>query len=171
VTGANRYRNPDEDLPTDFEECREENYKALHQPLDADSFIAALKQEMNQSLEKLNAGMPKNSKVRISEKCGGWITLSPLEPQAEPTNLLRIKGEIIRRWPMTSLLDILKETDLRVSFTEMFKTMANREILDRDTLQKRLILTLYGLSTNTGVIALPHALPTQKNLELGIRIL
>jgi hypothetical protein len=33
-TGADRYRNPDEDLPTDFEERREENYKALHQPLD-----------------------------------------------------------------------------------------------------------------------------------------
>jgi hypothetical protein len=32
--GANRYRNPDEDLPADFEDCREENYKALNQPLD-----------------------------------------------------------------------------------------------------------------------------------------
>lgn len=28
VVGANRYRNPDEDLPTDFEEHREDNYKA-----------------------------------------------------------------------------------------------------------------------------------------------
>ncbi|CAM3613231.1 hypothetical protein EDM52_02315 [Brevibacillus invocatus] len=33
VAGANRYRNPDHDLPTDFEERREENYKALKQPL------------------------------------------------------------------------------------------------------------------------------------------
>lgn len=32
VVGADRYRNPDEDLPTDFEERREENYKALKQP-------------------------------------------------------------------------------------------------------------------------------------------
>ena len=35
VPGSNRYRNPDEDLPSDFEERREENYKALKQPLDA----------------------------------------------------------------------------------------------------------------------------------------
>lgn len=151
VFGANRYRNPDEDLPADFEERREENYKALNQPLDADSFITALKQEMIQGLEKLNEGIPKNPKVRITDKGKGWISVSPLEPQAEPVNLIRIKGEITRRWPMTSLLDILKETDLRISFTEMFKTVAHREILDRDTLQKRLILSLYGLGTNTGL--------------------
>lgn len=93
VVGANRYRNPDEDLPADFEERREENYKALKQPLDAESFIATLKQTMNEGLEKLNAGMPKNPKVRITEKAGGWIAVSPLEPQAEPMNLSRLKAK------------------------------------------------------------------------------
>lgn len=39
VVGADRYRNPDEDLPIDFEERRKENYKALKQPLDAEEFI------------------------------------------------------------------------------------------------------------------------------------
>lgn len=52
---------------------------------------------------------------------------------------------------MTNLMDILKETDLRVNFTELFKTMATHEKLDRDTIQKRLILTLYALGTNTGL--------------------
>ena len=52
---------------------------------------------------------------------------------------------------MTSLLDILKESDLRLSFTNHFKTMATRQELDRDTIQKRLILTLYGLGTNAGL--------------------
>lgn len=151
VTGANRYRNPDEDLPADFEERREENYKALNHPLDADYFIDELKQVMIQGLEKLNDRIPKNPKVRITEKGNGWISISPFEPQPEPMNLSRVKAEIMRRWPMTSLLDILKETDLRVAFTEQFKTVANREILDRDTLQKRLILSLYGLGTNTGL--------------------
>ena len=37
--GANRYRNPDEDLPADFEANRDEYYKALNLPLDADRFI------------------------------------------------------------------------------------------------------------------------------------
>ncbi|WP_336788492.1 Tn3 family transposase [Paenibacillus sp. MMO-177] len=151
VAGANRYRNPDEDLPIDFEERREENYKALKQPLDAEAFIATLKQAMKDGLEKLDTGLQKNPKVRITEKGNGWISLSPLEPQAEPVNLSRIKSEILRRWPMTSLLDILKEADLRVGFTEKFKTVAVREALGRDTLQKRLILSLYGLRTNTGL--------------------
>ncbi|WP_253806498.1 Tn3 family transposase [Paenibacillus polymyxa] len=151
AVGANRYRNPDDDLPTDFEERREENYKALKQPLDAVDFIETLKQAMKDGLEKLHCGLSKNEKVRITEKGNDWISLSPLEPQTEPVNLSRVKAELLRRWPMTSLLDILKETDLRVGFTEQFKTVASRETLDRESLQKRLILALYGLGTNTGL--------------------
>ncbi|SPF41515.1 transposase [Candidatus Desulfosporosinus infrequens] len=151
VKGADRYRNPDEDLPADFEMRREENYKALNQPMDADSFINSLKQAMIEGLERLDIGLPKNQKVRITDKGKGWITLSPLEPLAEPANLTRIKAELLRRWPMTSLLDVLKETDLRIAFTEKFKTSAVREALGRDTLQRRLILSLYGLGTNTGL--------------------
>ena len=33
----------------------------------------------------------------------------------------------MRQWPMTSLLDILKESDLRLSFTDDFKSMATHE--------------------------------------------
>ena len=151
VVGANRYRNPDEDLPTDFEERREENYRALKQPLDAEEFISSIKNSMCQALSKLDSGMPKNPKVRLSNKANGWITLSPSEPQAEPVNLTKLKTEIMRQWPMTNLLDILKESDLRLSFTDDFKTMATHERLDRTTIQKRLILALYGLGTNTGL--------------------
>jgi len=52
---------------------------------------------------------------------------------------------------MTSLLDVLKETDLRVGFTDAFKSLGSRENLDRETLQQRLLLCLYGLGTNTGI--------------------
>jgi TnpA family transposase len=52
---------------------------------------------------------------------------------------------------MTSLLDILKETDLRVGFTRQFKSPTAWEVLDRDVLQKRLLLCLYALGTNTGL--------------------
>ncbi len=62
-----------------------------------------------------------------------------------------VKGEINRLWHQTSLLDILKETDLRVDFTRNFKSMGTREILDRETLQKRLLLCLFGMGTNTGL--------------------
>lgn len=52
---------------------------------------------------------------------------------------------------MTGLLDIFKEADLRVAFTSLFSTSASREILDPETLHKRLLLCLYGLGTNTGL--------------------
>src|SRR5208283_399240 len=53
VVGANQYRNPDEDLPVDFEERREENYKALNQPLDSEEFISGIKNAMHEALSKL----------------------------------------------------------------------------------------------------------------------
>jgi hypothetical protein len=57
----------------------------------------------------------------------------------------------VRRWPTTSLLDMLKETDLRVGFTDCLTSVATQERLERDTIQKRLLLCLYGLGTNTGL--------------------
>nr|WP_207726911.1 Tn3 family transposase [Anaerosolibacter carboniphilus] len=151
VVGASRYRNPDEDLPTDFEKRREENYSALKKPLDADEFISSIKQSMYTALSKFNDEIPKNSKVRLSDRSNGWITLSPSAPQQEPQNLSKLKSEILHLWPMTNLLDVLKESDLRINFTDHFKTVATHERLDRSTIQKRLILALYGLGTNTGL--------------------
>ena len=52
---------------------------------------------------------------------------------------------------MTSLLDVLKETDLRVGFSDAFHSIASREMLDRTTLQPRLLRCLYGLGTNAGL--------------------
>ena len=39
VEGARRYRNPDDDLPQDFETKREQYYQELQQPLEAAPFI------------------------------------------------------------------------------------------------------------------------------------
>jgi Tn3 transposase DDE domain len=46
---------------------------------------------------------------------------------------------------------MLKEVDLRIHFTEQFATAGAREHLDRLTLQKRLLLCLYALGTDTGL--------------------
>ncbi|BAT56791.1 transposase Tn3 family protein (plasmid) [Nostoc sp. NIES-3756] len=152
VVGASRYGNPDYDLPTDFDQKRQIYYQALTLPLDVETFISNLQQQMAQGLEKLDQGMPKNPDVTILGKKGqGLIRLSPIDPVPEPINLKRLKGEINHIWHQTSLLDILKETDLRVDFTRNFKSMGTREIIDRETLQKRLLLCLYGMGTNTGL--------------------
>ena len=152
VVGANRYRNPDDDLPTDFETKRQVYYQALTLPENVETFISDLQQQMEEGLEKLDKGMPKNKDVTIGGKGNrGLIRLSPFDAAPDPINLKQLKGEINRLWHKTSLLDILKETDLRVDFTCKFRSMGTREILDRETLQKRLLLCLFGMGTNTGL--------------------
>ena len=151
VVGANRYRNPDEDLPADFERQRTAYYAALRLPQDEKRFVEMLRQEMDRELTKFNEELPDNKHVRLLDKGKGWISLSPLEAQPEPVNLEAIKSELIQRWPMTSLLDIFKEADLRIRFTDVFRSVTPRGNLDRDLLQERLLLDLYGIATNTGL--------------------
>lgn len=151
VVGADRYRNPDEDLPTDFDERRERYYEALGQPMEADRFVERLQQDMEASLAMLDGNVPHNEYLRLREKGNARISLSPLPAQPEPPNLDDLGIEIAGRWPMTSLLDILKEADLRLGLTDHFTTVASRQILDPDLLRKRLLLCLYGLGTNTGL--------------------
>jgi len=151
VTGANRYRNPDEDLPGDFDENRQDYYQALGLPLDANRFVADLQAEMREALSTFDAGLKKNQYVRIGSKGGGWITLTPLDAQPAPPNLTALKAELNAIWPMTSLLDMVKETDLRLNFTDALKSPTAYETLGRDVLQPRLLLCLHGLGTNAGL--------------------
>src|SRR5688500_19455828 len=88
-----------------------------------------------QALQMLDTGMPQNPLVKILQRPRGWIRVSPSEHKPDPLHLTQLKAEILQRWPMTSLLDVLKETDLRVHFTQCFPAMGTRTMLDRDTLQ------------------------------------
>ena len=151
VTGANRYCNPDEDLPGDFDENRQDYYRALSLPLDANRFVADLQAEMREALGTLDTGLKKNRHVRLSSKAGGWITLTPLEALPEPPQLTALKAELNAMWPMTSLLDMVKETDLRLSFTDALKSPTSYESMDRTVLQQRLLLCLHGIGTNAGL--------------------
>ena len=151
VVGADRYRNPDDDVPQDFAVRRSTYYAALKLPTQAADFIQQVQQEMRDELAALDRSLPRNADVTILPKAKGWIKLSPLAPQPEPRNLLALKMEISKRWPMTSLLDVLKETDLRVDFTRFFRSPTAWENLDRATLQYRLLLALYGLGTGAGL--------------------
>jgi TnpA family transposase len=152
VVGANRYRNPDDDLPADFEAQRIPYYQALKLPLEADRFIADLQAEMREALRILDAGMPRNPGVKISRKRNkdAWITVTPFDPQPDPPNLTAIKAETLATWPMTSLLDMLKEADLRLNFTDVLKSPTAYESFDRSVLRPRLLLCLNGLGTNAG---------------------
>jgi hypothetical protein len=79
IPGAQRSRNPEDDLPTDFPDQRLAYYQALHQPLDAEAFIATLQHQMRQALETLDVGMPTNPGVKILQRPQGWIKVSKLD--------------------------------------------------------------------------------------------
>jgi len=159
VAGADRYRNPDDDVPADFAARRDEHYAALDLPRDAGAFIARLQDEMRTALSRFDAGLPRNADVRITGKGGGWIRLTPLQPKPPPVNveprgspdIEALKAAVAAEWPMTSLLDMVKEADLRLGFTDRLRSPTAYEALDRSVLRPRLLLCLNGLGTNAGL--------------------
>ena len=115
--------------------------------------MTQVRQLLESALTALDRTLPTNPLVKLvtSKKGIGRISLTPLMEQPEPINLVHLAAGLVQRWPMTNLLDILKETELRVKFTESFHTVGARETLDRETLQRRLLLCLHGLGTNAGL--------------------
>jgi hypothetical protein len=106
-------------LPRIFDKRREDYYGMLNLPSNAAEFISDLKSKMTEALIGLNANLPKNLKIRIKHRGDKpHISITPYDALPEPPNLDKLKQELNRRWPATSLLDVLKETDLRVGFTQ-----------------------------------------------------
>jgi hypothetical protein len=137
VRGADRFRNPDEDLPEDFDARREEYYAAIGQPRDAKTFVETLCGKVEGALD---VSLPNNSKVVIAVTKRGKtrIFLTPLDEATRAAQHRQADRLVVERWPMTNLLDILKETELRVRFTDVFRTVGSREALPSDVLQRRL---------------------------------
>jgi hypothetical protein len=154
IAGATRWRNPEDDLPADFDANRDVHYAAIRQPLDPSAFVADLKARLGAALTRLDQGIAAGTTggVKITTRRGEpWIHVPPTPAVPEPTNLLALKAEVERRWGVLDLLDILKEADFDTRFTEEFTSVASREITDRAVLRRRLLLVLFGLGTNVGI--------------------
>jgi len=95
-----------------------------------------------------------------------WIKVTPVDPQPEPKNLASLKAEVGRRWNQLYLLDMLKEGDLRIGFTPLFKSPTPHEILPREILQRRLLLCLFGLGTNAGMKRVASGSQTESYRDL-----
>ncbi len=151
IEGADRYRNPDDDLPGDFDTRRDSYYADLGLSQDARGFVAGVKAELEKELRLLNATLPDNDKVRLRRGGENRISITPFAPAPEPPGLATLKSEVARAWPMTGLLDVLKETALDTGFLSGFQTSASREALPPAVRDQRLLLCLYGLGTNAGL--------------------
>ena len=153
VVGAGRYRDPNEDLPKDFESRRADYYRELRKPLDPTAFCYALREEMTAALGALNDALPNLDWVQIAPRKAGPIKLTPLEAAAEPRNLRRIKHEVTRRWTGIPLIDFLKEALLRSGALDQVVSVAGSGSLPPDVLAERLMLAIYAHGTNTGIRA------------------
>lgn len=149
VVGAHSFRDPEEDLPADFAARRVENYAELRKPLDPKDFIA----EMQAQLEALDTALPKLDWVEVKDRKSGAIKLTKIEAADEPRNLRKIKNEVGRRWGSVPLIDMLKEAVLRTGCLNAVTSVVGGSTLKPEVLAERLILTIYGYGTNTGIRA------------------
>jgi TnpA family transposase len=157
VDGGNRWRKPEDDLPGDFEDTREVHYAALRQPTDPTAFVTGLRERMADALGRLDQALVDGTAggVRIKTRHGEpWISVPKLTALPEPQHLQAVKDEVVRRWGTLDLLDVLKDSDFLADFTTEFTSVASREVLDRHTLRRRLLLCLFALGTNMGIKAI-----------------
>ncbi|MEY8717388.1 Tn3 family transposase, partial [Francisella philomiragia] len=148
IEGSFLHRNPDYDLPKDFNASNPENYDNLSLPFDAEEFIKKLKENLSKSLEDLNNNIKYNRKVRIDDN---RIVLSPLEPQKESQNVAYIKKLLQDKWIATNLIDQFKEASLRTKFTESFISYGSKIYLQPTQIAERILLVIYGFGTNVGL--------------------
>jgi hypothetical protein len=113
-------------------------------------FTDGLREEMCAALAQLDQGLPRNPDVRITRKRAGWISLAPLLPRPSPLKIEALKAEVAETWPLTNLLDIVKEPNLQLGFTDSLRSSTAYEALDRTVLRPRLLLCLNGLAPMPG---------------------
>ena len=153
VVGADRWRDPDEDLPADHAQRRVEHYRTLRKPLDPSQFVDELREEMSSELSALDDALPKLEWLSIAERRSGAIKLTALDAQPEPRNLRRVKNEVLERWGTVPLVDMLKETVLRTGCLDAVTSVTTGGGIRPDVLAERLLLAIYAYGTNTGIRA------------------
>ncbi|WP_187430127.1 Tn3 family transposase [Roseobacter fucihabitans] len=154
IEGATRCCNPDQDLPQDFDDRKEQYFQDIGQPLEADLFVERLKGDLITALDVFDRDLPSNKDVVLKSRSGKTrISLKPPEAQDDLAMLDALKEELTRRWPMTRLLDVLGEVDLRIGLTKSFPTAGARQTLSGDEVSRRLLLALHGIGTTIGLKA------------------
>lgn len=166
LEGSLKYRNPEYDVPEDFDNNKDYYYNIINQSLSAQEFVDTLKTKLSKAIRDFDNNFSKNEYVKIvKRKNKPWIKLSPVPEQPKPQNLDKLKNDISSKWNTINLLDILKEVDLRENFTSCFKSVGNREVIPQEEIQKRLILSLFAIGTNTGLTSMSSACTNNVSFE------
>ncbi len=170
IEGARAFRNPNDDLPPDWETLRLNYYQKLNQNPRAEKFIAALKEKMRDALHNFNLNLPRNPFVKIyppndtSDK--GLFSVGRLEAQDEPQNIEHLKHVIGREYGILDLLDVFVEADDLADFTSSFCHSGTKQVRVRDRLRPLILLNLFAEGTNTGIKRIAQANHIYKYDEL-----
>lgn len=153
VRRSYRYRDPNEDIPKDFYKRIKYYCRFLDLPVSAKDFIKHAKQKATNHLSKLDNNILNNKMVKIIySNIGKNIVITPSEAQKEPSNILSLQKEIVNKWSNINLIDVLKETDLRVNFTQQIEPITkSKSSIDARELRKRILLCIYAIGSNTGL--------------------
>jgi hypothetical protein len=95
VQGSRRWRDPETDLPQDFEAHRETHYAAISQPLDPTAFIDQLRADLDQALGRLSGALQTGTAggVRITtRKVEVSIRMPKLGSSPSPQRFRRSSG-------------------------------------------------------------------------------
>jgi hypothetical protein len=115
VSGGHRWRNPNEDMPVDFDTNRDvHHYAAISQPRDAPVFISDLQARLHAGLDRLDKAVRTNTAggVRMTTRRGRpWIVVPAIGSLPDPPNIQALHREIQHRHGMLDLLDVLKDAD------------------------------------------------------------
>jgi TnpA family transposase len=145
-----KYCDPEKDLPVFSKQIKNLHCKMLNISENPHKEILELKHNMLKTLKEFNSSIVNDPEVRIGIKAKKpHIYLTPYVAQLPPTNIESLKHEVACLWPNTSLLDILKEADLRVELTSELIEIHGKTILNDELLQQRLLLCLFAIATNT----------------------
>jgi TnpA family transposase len=154
IKDAFKHRNPDHDLPSDFETNQNMYFNDLSLPTTSDDFVKTLQNNLTDALERFNNNITHNDKVHISTKADkkkGRIVLTPLTAQVESQNVKTIKKHLQEKWQTTNLIDMLKETELGLNLTADFVSYGEKIYLKPKEISERLLLAIYGFGTNVGL--------------------
>ena len=154
--GANRWRNPEDDLPADFEDNRDVHYAALRQPQDPAAFIADLQRaDCAPALDRLRAALAEGTRAGCGSSPGTASRGSGC-PSCEQAGRAGEPGgaQGRDRAPLGHHRPAGHPEGRRVRHRLHRRVHLGRhprEAVRPDVLRRRLLLVLFALGTNMGI--------------------
>jgi hypothetical protein len=166
VPGSEEFADYREQLLS-WEECQKRlaSYcEALQLPQKASTFVAHLRQELAQGIQRVSQSFPHNTFLTIDEN--GKPHLKHMKAEKAPKGLEPFKEMLKERMPEHHLLDILKNVQHWVNYTRHFTPPSGSDPKMTDAVS-RYLFTIFGYGCNLG----PTETARHAQKEITLRVL